>query len=536
MIKIKHNLSRNFLLSFIGIIVIGVCVLNYKETINPSFIQSRQKTEIKMLDTSLAEDWYKTWDGGSSEFGRGIAVDDDTGEIYVVGYNESINYDVILIKYNSLGEEQWNITWDDGQNEIGYDIVLDSQRNIYISGGNGTTFPNYDAMLLKFNTLGQLVWKRYYDGGSYDSSWALTIDSDDNIYMISESILISSYDTVILKYNTTGDLQWSTIFDGALYQVGHDIVLDSNNNIYIGGLEGSGPDYNYLVAKFDDQGTYLWNNTWGGADNDQGLGIALDSLNNIYITGFSQSFGVPTKEITTVKFDANGNKLWNQTWGSLYEDEGYSIAIDSAGFLYVGGYELFGDAVILKYSNEGTLIWNKTWQISPSYSHWSYDLIIDTNDQIYFTGSARFGSLYEILTVKLSIESPGGFYLWSNADNPDTDGTFNLAWSMSPRVNNYSLYYSNVSANIDIDSDTPWIQAVLINEVEISLNDGTHYFLVVAYNNYGYAISNYVSINVQIESNVTTQPGIPGFSLGVLFVIIGGIAFIKVIKYKKRIF
>jgi len=528
-IKIKgKNIKRKSLILLLVVFFLwGVITSFYGNN------QMTWENRSEILKSSLIEDWYKTWQQGATKYGRGIVVDELNGDIYVIGYNSSINYDVILIKYNSLGDQQWNITWDDGKNEIGYDIVLDSQNNIYVSGGNGTTFPNYDAMLLKFNNVGQLVWKRYYDGGSYDSSWALTIDSNDNIYMISESILVS-YDTVILKYNSSGDLQWSSIFDGPLYQVGHDIVLDDANNIYIGGLEGSSPDYNYMMAKFDNSGNHIWNKTWGGTDNDQGFGIALDDSNNIYITGFSQSFGVSTKEITTVKFDNNGNKLWNQTWGSLFEDEGYSIAFDSAGYLYVGGYELFRDAVILKYTSDGTLVWNKTWQISSSYDHWCYDLIIDANDKIYFTGTVRLGSLYDVLTVKLSIESPGGFYLWSTADNPDTDGIFNLTWSISPRVSNYSLYYSNVSANMDIESETPWVETIWNNEIEISFGDGMHYFLVVAYNNYGYAVSNYTSVNVQIATNGPTQPGIPGYNIGILFLLIGVIIFIKTIRYRKE--
>ena len=99
-----------------------------------------------------------------------------------------IKYNIVVIKIFSInnGEEQWNITWDNGLDEYGYDVALDSLGNIYVAGGNGTLYPNFDFLLAKFNSSGGLVWKRTYDGGSYDGAWALTIDPQDMIYVVNK--------------------------------------------------------------------------------------------------------------------------------------------------------------------------------------------------------------------------------------------------------------------------------------------------------------------------------------------------------------
>lgn len=533
---LKKHISFGLLLFLLGTLII----------LSNSFLLNDRPKIIKndsgLPQLALLGNWNSTWDKYNTDYGRALTLDEETGDIYTLGYNGTPDADIIIIKYSNSGNEIWNVTWDDGANEIGYDIAIDSQKNIYVAGGNGTSFPNFDALLLKFNPAGELVWKRTYNGGSYDNSWGLYIDSNDDIYFISDSIL-TSYDTVLLKYNSSGDLQWSSTIGGNAYQTCYDITMDSNGNIYLAGLNGSSPSYNYLVVKLDNSGNHLWNRTWGGAESDQAFAVGVDPLDNIYITGFSNSFGSTSKDITLVKYDTNGNKLWNRTWGSLYEDEARSISFDSAGYIYVGGFQLFENVSILKYNSGGTLVWNKTWAKSDmiSYDHWCYDLIIDDNDSMYFTGHIRLGSFYDIITVKLSIESPGGFTLWSNADNPDDDGNFTLFWSISPRVNNYSLYYSNISANIDIESEIPWVQTIWSNDIDISLGNGTYYFLVAARNNYGYAVSNYTSVTVQIETNGPTDgngqppPGIPGYSIFVAYLSITGIIFVILIKTKKNL-
>jgi hypothetical protein len=413
-------------------------------------------------------------------------------------------------------------------------------NNIYIAGGNGTTFPNFDGLLLKFNSTGDLVWKRSYNGGSSDTFWGLQIDSNNDIYVVSQS-LIATYDTIVLKYNSTGDMQWMSTFGGAGYQTCYDITLDSNGNILLACLNGSSTSYNYLVVKMDNSGNHLWNRTWGGSESDQAYAVGVDSSNNVYITGSSNSFGSSEKDITLVKYDVNGNKLWNRTWDSTgsMSDESWALAFDSAGYIYVGGHQVLGNVSILKYNSEGTLMVVKYWDRGTTYSNWCYDLIIDSNDVIYLTGFTRLISYYDVMVVQLSIESPGGFTLWTNADDPDDDGNFTLIWSISPRANNYSLYYSNVSANIDIELDSPWIETIENTNIDISLGNGTYYFLVAANNNKDRVVSNYISVTVGIEPSEPTDgngqppPGIPGFNITALCLIMVGITVVILVKTKK---
>lgn len=509
--------------------------------------QVNHENVYNMLKTSLAEDWNVTWDKGDSEQGWGIDVDDITGDVYVTGYNGTTNDDVILIKYNHEGKQQWNTTWDNGNHELGYDVKFDSNGYIYVAGANGTGGMNFDVLLLKFNGSGKFEWKRTWNNWSSDGAWALEIDSEDNIYLTGESFRTSSRAILLLKYNSSGYLLWNSTFDQPNDQYGRDIVLDSLNNIYVVGHTTPTSNVDLLVVKFDNFGNHIWNRTWGGIYEDAGWAIALDSNDNVYATGFTTPSVIPgIRDIIVVKYNKEGNLLWNRTWGTAENEEAYGIAIDSADKVYIGG--LSGTITInislVKYDSTGNFIWHKNWVRNPSYKHYCKSLIIDSSDKIYITGYWGISSPFDLFAAKFLIESPGAFILSSDAGTPDPDGNFTLSWTPSPRANNYSLYQHSVYITEINDSLT-----LLEEETEdLSLpltgySNGTYYFKGVAFNNYGNVTSNYVSVNIEIppeepELDLDGDDGgngrpIPGYNLIFLIVIIGFVSTIIIYRRLK---
>ena len=451
------------------------------------------------LKVSLVEDWSVTWNKGDNEEGRGIAIDESTGDIYVVGYNGSADNDVVLIKYNSNGDQQWNVTWDNGGNEFGYEVALDSQGYVYVAGANGTGYPNFDVLLLKFNSSGEHEWNRTWDSGDYDAGWALKIDNANNIYIAGQT-KASQGDLLLLKYDSSGVYKWNSTFGGANGQHGYDLALDSTNNIYVAGIN-TGANQDLVLVKFNSSGFNVWNRTWGGTDDDQGFGVVTDSGNSVYITGWTKSFGAIQRDFVVVKYDTAGNWKWNRTWGTTGDEEVWGIAVDSADNLYIGGFTKFANVSILKYSASGELLWDKQWGNTPTYQYWCYDMVIDSLDKIYITGRNRTGviGIYDLFLAKLSIEAPGGFTLSSNAGSPDDDGAFTLTWTSSSGANNYSIYqYSSYITDIN---GSLTLLANETNSLSLPISgfsNGSYYFIAVAFNNFGERTSNSINIVVGI--------------------------------------
>jgi len=302
--------------------------------------------------------WNTTWGGVGDDWGRSLVID-SSDNIFIVGITHSFgpgHHAIALIKYNSLGEQQWNTTWGSGFAQ-GDGISLDLSGNIFITGSIGTSKPypdTGDMVLVKFSSLGEYQWNKTWSGGHVDIGAGMTMDSSDNIFITG---FIFSYgagvgDAFLLKYNSSGDLQWDNTWGG----VGFSLELDSSNNIFVVGMTSSfdAGNQDISILKFNSLGQLQWNKTWGGTGIDTGWGLALDSSENIYITGGSNSSSAGDSDIVLVKYNSIGQPQWNTTWGGADDDWARSLVIDSSDNIFiVGSTDSFGagmsDVVLVKY-------------------------------------------------------------------------------------------------------------------------------------------------------------------------------------------
>jgi len=117
---------------------------------------------------------------------------------------------------------------------------------------------------------------------------------------------------------------------------------------------------------------------------------------------------------------------------------------------------------------------------------------------------------------------PEDFTLTSNADDPDADGIFNLIWTSSEGADNYSVYVSH-----DYITEINQSLTLLVNQSTTSLYsisgliNGTYYYTIVAYNEYGSRLSNCIEVIVEIHEGNTEYPAISGYEGYLIISIIG---------------
>ena len=90
---------------------------------------------------------------------------------------------------------------------------------------------------------------------------------------------------------------------------------------------------------------WAWNTFLGGAQWDDGYAVAADATGNIYVAGMSRgSWGTPLspykgqEDAFVAKLNSSGVLQWNTFLGSATgEDEAYAIAVDDNGYVVVTG-------------------------------------------------------------------------------------------------------------------------------------------------------------------------------------------------------
>jgi len=214
-------------------------------------------TTVK-YNTNGVQQWVARYDGPVAgnffDQGWGITVD-KYGNVYVTGNSANSNAedaaDYATVKYNANGVQQWAARYNGPGNssDIPQSIALDAALNVYITGWSaaGPSESNFDYATIKYNSAGQQLWVRRYNGPANDNdqAMALALDKDANVYVTGRSTGTGTgFDFATVKYNTAGTLQsvaryngpGNGIFDGTAFLPSHPIAVDKDCNVYVTGL------------------------------------------------------------------------------------------------------------------------------------------------------------------------------------------------------------------------------------------------------------------------------------------------------------
>ena len=379
---------------------------------------------------SIAYEWYRTWSDGiiTWDYAYDVAID-SKNDVYIIGVKNiaGTDEDLVIIKYNSLGEIQWVRTWDGGIRIEGNGICVNIYDEIFITGETTSYVSGYyyrDLFVLKYNTQGSLQWTRIWGGSSYDEDdYGLDIasDSSGNVYVVggTETYGNGNNDMVIIKYDRNGNLLWMRTYGTAYTDWAISIAIDSSNNIYVTGtIDTPTYDQDMCILKYNTGGTRLWAYTWGLNDDDYGTGVAVDSNGNIYVVGETHN-GID--EVFIVKYNSTGQVQWyfiNENVAS-----GRGIYFDSHNSFFITGYGYGYDFYVIRYNDNGKRYGNIYWN-SPSAGY-SNGITVDSNDNVYLAGWIS----NEFALVKFGSDSDNDNLInwhetsifFTNPYDPDTD-------------------------------------------------------------------------------------------------------------------
>ncbi|MGC8798567.1 MAG: SBBP repeat-containing protein [candidate division WOR-3 bacterium] len=205
---------------------------------------------------------------GGGIYKLGLTVTDD---IYVTGSLNDINgpYTVATVKYNADGEQQWVRFFDGPGYDEGQTLAVDPYGNCYVAIGSAERpgpVTNFDWVIIKYAADGTELWQQRYTGmGADDNPFAIGIDRARNVYVggFSMSPRDSIYwgdDYTLVKYDSLGNLVWEARYPGPdnLYGWIYDLVIDSADYIYTTGFVTTGTmsnfDFDWCTIKWAPAG------------------------------------------------------------------------------------------------------------------------------------------------------------------------------------------------------------------------------------------------------------------------------------------
>lgn len=387
------------------------------------------------------EIWIKKYNGpGNSDDKPCAIMVDRFDNVYVLGKSKGAQtgYDFTLIKYNPDGNEEWIRRYNSyGENDdIPVSMAIDNNNNIYVTGYNKNQDLSYDYVTIKYDDSGNEIWVKRYNGSadSVDIPTAIKIDNYGNIYVTGKSMgLNTNYDYATVKYDNNGNEIWIRRFDGFNNKdVPKAICIDNLNNVYITGyITWAAPylDWDILTIKYDENGNELWHISYNGPGSyhDAGLAILCDNERNIFVTGFSWGGNFYLYDYITIKYNENGNLIWEKRYNSPYNvyDIAKSMSIDNSGDIYVTGisfqHNTGYDYFTIKYrNNDGNVLWFNKYNYFLDYTDEPNAITVDSYGNVYITGkSMNENGDYDYATVKLDIYGHQVRALRYNGGNDD---------------------------------------------------------------------------------------------------------------------
>ena len=180
------------------------------------------------------------------------------------------------------------------------------------------------------------------------------------------------------------------------FPVGVMVGLDSNDNVFVTGHAG---DFSKIITtKYDTNGNLIWEKFYSVPN----LGVvatwlSVDPFGNIIVTGYPRTFSSNPVEsgLLTVKYDTNGNLLWDKLISGTWAFAVRSI-VDQSGNIYVTGrawqYTATYDFVTVKYAPDGTQLWLDTFDQNGGF-HTPTSLELDQSNNLFVTGGGLSGGL-----------------------------------------------------------------------------------------------------------------------------------------------
>ena len=289
----------------------------------------------------------------------------------------------------------------DGFVAVGYsqDFGTGDWKNVKGKGGSDTT-------LVKFDNNGNVVWKKNFGGEGIDNFCSVAAVPGGFIaagYSNEFSFGNEDWagtrangdvDAILVRFDSNGDAVWKKNLGGAEIDRFYSVTVAADGFIAVGNSNslGSGDwvgfdkkgGFDAIAVKYDEDGDVVWKKSLGGAGWDGYFSVTAVSDGFIAAgVSWAGSFGngdwtgvkgKGTTDAVLVKYDGKGNVVWKKNFGGEGANEFLSVTAVSDGVAAVGSSSSFGsgdwfgfdgrggnDAIIVKYDSEGEVAWKRNF-------------------------------------------------------------------------------------------------------------------------------------------------------------------------------
>ncbi len=230
---------------------------------------------------------------------------------------------------------------------------------IAVAGMTGGTMPGQtqiggnDAFVRVFDAGGNVLWTRQFGTSHPDSATGVAVGADGRVVVVghtSPTSITPPY-AFVRTYDASGTPLWSReiategtdfAFAVAVSSDGRIVVAGSTDNTLPG--ESSAGISDAFVRLYDANGNVLWTDQFGSSGFDAALGVAFDdSFDRIVVAGATTGTlpgqtSAGNRDSFVRSYQATGTLQWTRQFGTAAEDSANAVDVGAGGHVVVAGY------------------------------------------------------------------------------------------------------------------------------------------------------------------------------------------------------
>ncbi len=333
--------------------------------------------------------------GNGDDFGTAVCVDANN-VVYATGTvdNGSLNgLDTWVCAISPDGTVLWETEYDTGSSfsEVGTSIDIDSQGGVYVGGSTSAANSSFDLMGLKLNQLdGSVTWASSWDFvGLIDGATATRCTGSKVIFTGGAQASATSWRGVSVAYAANdGQLLGEYVTNGGDVSVDviNDVQISPSGDILVAGsVQEIGGQMQQVIIKLSPYMEELWSIQSGPENGDgdfEANGIGVTELGEVVVCGTHST--PDSSNVVLSKYTSAGSLIWQEQTPLMEHNSQSAVDLtldtETNSAIVLTNDDLNGnsDVGILKYSNDGSLVWRKSYNGTMNGEDVAHDICSDS--------------------------------------------------------------------------------------------------------------------------------------------------------------
>lgn len=251
------------------------------------------------------------------------------------------NYDVYIVKFDSLGNVVWYTNRPVLVDDVAYAVQEASNGDLLVAGNARTfgTAVGSDIFLLRYDASGNFLWQQQFGLSTVDESCTEMLAlPNGNIMLVGRVKNGATYDGQILITDGMGDLLSAKVYGIDGDESFTDAVLSIDNKVLLCSRSGLGVYRNVWLLKTDFNGDTLWTKRYPTTMPNVDVATLTQTNNGTIALVGSEYYNASSQRSFYIAADSTGVEITRASSGLVYDTPTDAVVMSGGGFVYGSSY------------------------------------------------------------------------------------------------------------------------------------------------------------------------------------------------------